>query len=478
MSILAEMKRRKVLRSAFLYLVLAWLLLQITDVVGPILDLPAWVAKLVFFLLLGGLPVMLLLAWQFDFTSLGIYRESPFRASGDNSAAGRGEQNLSRAVECIACLWVVFVGTGLSVGAAAVIHLHEVRMIENQFDLMAKEIAHEIGHRLTSNSEALKNLGAIFGGDQKPDLRSFEHTSEQILAESEGIIAIEWVPLVTHDDRASFVAEMRNVYPGFEIKSFDKDGEEIVSEQREVYFPVSYTVPRIGNEMAIGFDLLSNPDREAALNAAIVSGRTSQSKMIRLVQSGEMGLLIFNPVFRDPEVPVSRSGRLESLKSFTLGVIDIKALVASAIAASPGAANFVGEIILREAGKGADLPMVRIDSGNGSELSASTRAAAEVDGSLGGSHVLEIRPTRALLVGKFSSEHYIVGAVGILLSFICAVIMNAILTSRTMPRSGGNLAEVPGEGLGGLSPDPRSGHEDLPDLGTIGKHRNLRPSSW
>ena len=69
------MKRRKVLRAAFVYVVVAWLLLQIMDVVGPILDLPAWVAKLLFFLLLGGLPVMLILAWYFDLTNLGIYRE-------------------------------------------------------------------------------------------------------------------------------------------------------------------------------------------------------------------------------------------------------------------------------------------------------------------------------------------------------------------------------------------------------------------
>ena len=71
------MKRRKVLRAAFFYLVMSWLLLQIVDVVGPILDLQAWVAKLIFFLLLGGLPIALFLSWEFDLTRLGIYREQP-----------------------------------------------------------------------------------------------------------------------------------------------------------------------------------------------------------------------------------------------------------------------------------------------------------------------------------------------------------------------------------------------------------------
>ena len=106
MSLLVEMKRRKVLNAAFVYGVMAWLVLQITDVVSPILDLPAWVAKLVLFLLLGGLPIMLVLAWQFDLTSLGIYREKPWQQNGGDAASGEDKRVLSRAVKCIACLWV------------------------------------------------------------------------------------------------------------------------------------------------------------------------------------------------------------------------------------------------------------------------------------------------------------------------------------------------------------------------------------
>ena len=76
-----ELKRRKVFRVAAAYLVAAWLLLQVSDLLVPILELPNWVSKLVFFLLAIGFVPALILAWAFDVTPAGIRREL-----GDNQA--------------------------------------------------------------------------------------------------------------------------------------------------------------------------------------------------------------------------------------------------------------------------------------------------------------------------------------------------------------------------------------------------------
>ncbi len=75
MSFFDELKRRKVFRVGAAYLLVFWLLLQVTDVVVPILELPAWVAKLVLFLLVAGFPVALLLAWAFELTPAGLKKE-------------------------------------------------------------------------------------------------------------------------------------------------------------------------------------------------------------------------------------------------------------------------------------------------------------------------------------------------------------------------------------------------------------------
>jgi len=71
----AELKRRNVFRVGIAYLVIAWLTLQIVDVLVPILDLPETAGKLVFLLLVVGLPIALIFAWAFEMTPEGLKRE-------------------------------------------------------------------------------------------------------------------------------------------------------------------------------------------------------------------------------------------------------------------------------------------------------------------------------------------------------------------------------------------------------------------
>ena len=75
MSLFDELKRRNVFRVGFAYLVLGWVLLQVVDVVLPILELPDWVARLVLLLLAVGFPIVLIFAWAFELTPEGIKRE-------------------------------------------------------------------------------------------------------------------------------------------------------------------------------------------------------------------------------------------------------------------------------------------------------------------------------------------------------------------------------------------------------------------
>ena len=51
-SFFTELRRRNVLRVAFVYLVAAWLILQVADLIVPILGVPEWSSKLIFLLLI------------------------------------------------------------------------------------------------------------------------------------------------------------------------------------------------------------------------------------------------------------------------------------------------------------------------------------------------------------------------------------------------------------------------------------------
>lgn len=70
----SEIKRRRVLPVAGAYLVAAWVLIQVTDVVVPALSLPGYVITGVLIVTILGFPITIVLAWVFDITTDGIKR--------------------------------------------------------------------------------------------------------------------------------------------------------------------------------------------------------------------------------------------------------------------------------------------------------------------------------------------------------------------------------------------------------------------
>ncbi len=75
MSFFAELKRRNVIRMAGLYLVGAWLLIQVAETLLPAFDVPGWVLRAVIILLALGFVPALVLAWVFEMTPDGLKRD-------------------------------------------------------------------------------------------------------------------------------------------------------------------------------------------------------------------------------------------------------------------------------------------------------------------------------------------------------------------------------------------------------------------
>ncbi len=67
-----ELKRRNVVRVTVAYVIVGWLILQLTDVLVPLLTLPEWAGRLIFLLLLVGFPLALFFAWAFELTPEGL----------------------------------------------------------------------------------------------------------------------------------------------------------------------------------------------------------------------------------------------------------------------------------------------------------------------------------------------------------------------------------------------------------------------
>ena len=81
MSFVTELKRRKVFQVAAVYLIVAWLVMQVVDVVSGPLLLPEMFARIVIVVLAIGFPITLMLSWVFDVTPEGVVRDEGGAAS-------------------------------------------------------------------------------------------------------------------------------------------------------------------------------------------------------------------------------------------------------------------------------------------------------------------------------------------------------------------------------------------------------------
>jgi TolB-like protein len=67
-----ELKRRKVMRVAITYAVVAWVIMQVSSIVFPQFDIPVWAGRLVTLILVICFPISLIIAWAFELSPDGI----------------------------------------------------------------------------------------------------------------------------------------------------------------------------------------------------------------------------------------------------------------------------------------------------------------------------------------------------------------------------------------------------------------------
>lgn len=90
MKLIDELKRRNVFRVGAAYVLLGWVVVQVTDTVSPALNLPDWTLAFVTWIGIVGFPIALFFAWAYELTPDGIKREADVdRAESINQTTDR-----------------------------------------------------------------------------------------------------------------------------------------------------------------------------------------------------------------------------------------------------------------------------------------------------------------------------------------------------------------------------------------------------
>jgi TolB-like protein len=94
LSLFNELKRRNVFKVGIAYVIVAWLVAQILQLVFESFGTPDWVIKTVLVLLATGLPFALIFAWAFELTPDGVKREQDVDRSQSITVQSGNKLNL------------------------------------------------------------------------------------------------------------------------------------------------------------------------------------------------------------------------------------------------------------------------------------------------------------------------------------------------------------------------------------------------
>ena len=74
--IFSELKRRNVIKTAVVYLVVAWMIIQVGSIILPTFKAPEYIMQSIVVLAIVGFPVWLVFSWIYDITPDGFKKTS------------------------------------------------------------------------------------------------------------------------------------------------------------------------------------------------------------------------------------------------------------------------------------------------------------------------------------------------------------------------------------------------------------------
>ena len=184
-----------------------------------------------------------------------------------------------------------------------------------RFENVADRVKSAIDSRLDAYVAMLLGGAGLFAASDDVQLREFRAYVERLeLAEHyPGIQGIGFSRLVLPEEREAIARRMKDQYPAFHFWPENGAGPT---------HAIVYLEPLDErNRAAIGYDMSSDPTRRAAMAMARDTAAPAASGVVRLVQEidpsdEQKGFLIYVPVYRGGDVPVTEAERRERLMGF------------------------------------------------------------------------------------------------------------------------------------------------------------------
>jgi len=344
-----------------------------------------------------------------------------------------------RRLTCFLVVLMGLLGCGISIILFNWLRDADRATIEAEFRRAVDERASSFERELSLNVELLHGIKSLFVGSDDVSHETFARVSQEVLSRHANVQALEWIPRIGDRERESTELARRSDFPSFQFTERNDNGEMLPVKKKEVYFPVYYVEPYVGNESALGFDLSSNPVRLAAIEESAESGAVQLTASITLVQEMESqkGFLAFVPVYAGEATTIPERG--EKLRGFALGVYRIGDIFSASILS--GAAVGIDISLMDETDSASPEVLHHHQSRKGEDPVETVSYRKPVQEIGGRKWAIIASPTPSFYQDRFGRTPWLALAGGILVTLVLigyvviverrTAIVNALVRERT-----------------------------------------------
>ena len=179
--------------------------------------------------------------------------------------------------------------------------LREDRVAALELETHASSHALPLQYGINEYMDELDALQALFQSDSEVNRGEFSAFSDVVLRDKPAILAVSWIPRVTHEQRVAHErAAARQGLAGYRIKSVAADGSLVPAPDKSEYFPVLYSSKEPLGSSAYGLDLNDGGLRQQTLDRARDEGAvaTSPNFLLHSDEGEQNGFFIVLPVYR------------------------------------------------------------------------------------------------------------------------------------------------------------------------------------
>jgi signal transduction histidine kinase/CheY-like chemotaxis protein len=216
----------------------------------------------------------------------------------------------------------------LSLALFLIIRSWEQHEMKRRAANLAQEQVERLRVSVLRSMEVLHSIAALHAASGRMEHHAFTHFVQSALSRQTELAALSWNPLIHETERAAFEAAAKAEYPDFQLREFGSGGQRQPAGTREKYVPVQFIEPFASNAVALGYDLNSDPRRQAALELACDSAQPVATAPIKLAQgpADQPGILVLMPVYHSP-APATAAERRTQLAGFAVAVFRVGDLV-------------------------------------------------------------------------------------------------------------------------------------------------------